>query len=49
MSESVTQLLGAWRAGSREALHALFKRMGFTAVLRHKARPIPRQRDPRDE
>jgi 4-hydroxyphenylpyruvate dioxygenase len=27
-------------AGRAEELHALFKRMGFTAVLKHKARPI---------
>ena len=27
-------------AASREALHALFRRMGFTATMRHRARPI---------
>jgi 4-hydroxyphenylpyruvate dioxygenase len=27
-------------AGGAEALHALFRRMGFTAVLRHRSRPI---------
>ena len=27
-------------AGQAERLHALFRRMGFTAVLRHRTRPI---------
>ena len=27
-------------AGQGEALHALFRRMGFTAVLKHRTRPI---------